>query len=62
MTDDTLLALDDVSLVHTLTDYAIRLGAFVHTDVPSPLVARAVKDAEDEILRRLSQASVCDHG
>ena len=62
MTDDNLLALDDASLVHALTDYAIRLGAFVHTDVPSPLVAQAVKDAEAELLRRLSHQEVCDHG
>ena len=62
MTDDNLLALDNKSLVHTLTDYAMRLGAFIHTDVPSPLVAQAVKDAEAELLRRLSHQEVCDHG
>jgi hypothetical protein len=62
MTDESLLALDDQSLVNTLTDYAIRLGGFTFTDIPSPLIAQAVKDAEAEILRRLGQVAACDHG
>ncbi len=62
MTDPSLLALDDESLVKTLTDYAMRHGACVYTEIPSPLIAQAVKDAEAEILRRLGQVAECDHG
>jgi hypothetical protein len=62
MTDPSLLALDDKSLVGTLTDYAMRHGCCVYTEIPSPLIAQAVKDAEAEILRRLGQVAECDHG
>jgi hypothetical protein len=61
MTDLSLLALDDKSLVETLTDYAMRHGHCVYTEIPSPLIAQAVNDAEAEILRRLGQVAVCDH-
>jgi hypothetical protein len=62
MTDLSLRDLDNESLVETLTYYAMRHGHFVYTEIPAPLIAQAVTDAEAEILRRLGHAAVCDHG